>query len=292
MATTKTLHANAAAAARLLRALANTSRLLILCHLYRHGESSAGSLASEFGIGVSALSQHLSRMREEGLISQRRQSRQIFYQVSDSSSAQLPSLLASICDDPPRLSPHASNDLPNNSTLTAVLDLAVVDSGALADTGFWQTPTIHAAGRIHPLPQAAYQPDTKSRYKMVFGLTTAAAKPGAISPGLQRVARTVNLYVNAGVPLKHLRLVAVASGGATALALDDTQYEKHFGTPNPNLPVIEQLCEAGVDIAVCGQAVAEHDYHYDWIDKRVTLALSSLTTISELQQKGYALMPL
>ncbi len=292
MASTKTLHANASAAARLMRALANTSRLLILCHLFRHGESSAGSLASELGIGMSAMSQHLSRMRKERLISQRRQSRQIFYQISESSSAQLPSLLQSICDDAPGLPPHATDDVPKTSTLAAVLDLAVVDSGALAAEGFWQAPTIHAAGKIHPLPKAAYQPDASLSYKMVFGLTTAAARPEAISPGLQRVARTVNLYVNAGVPLKHLRLVAVASGGATALALDDTQYQKLFGTPNPNLPVIEQLCEAGVDIAVCGQAVAEHDYHYDWIDGRVTLALSSLTTISELQQKGYALVPL
>jgi intracellular sulfur oxidation DsrE/DsrF family protein/DNA-binding transcriptional ArsR family regulator len=247
---------------------------------------------SELGIGMSALSQHLSRMRKEGLISQRRQSRQIFYQVSDASSAQLPSLLASICDDAPGLSPQAANNPPKASTLAAVLDLAVVDSGALVDDGFWRAPTIHAAGRIHPLPQAAYQPDPSSSYKIVFGLTMAAAKPGAISPGLQRVARMVNLYVNAGVALDQLRLVAVASGSATAMALDDAHYQKQYGTPNPNLPVIEQLREAGVDIAVCGQAMAQHDYQYDWIDQRVTLALSSLTTISELQQHGYALVPL
>ena len=292
MASTKALHVNAAAAARLLRALANTSRLLILCHLFRYGESSAGVLAAEMGIGVSALSQHLTRMREEGLISQRRQSRQIFYQISESSSAQLPSLLASLCEAPPKLPKHTGNDAMKPSTLAAVLGLAFVSSGALAADGFWQTPTIQDAGKMHPLPQAAYQPDAKATYKVVFGLTTAAAKPDEISPALQRVARTVNLYVNAGVPLKHLRFVAVASGAATAIALDDAHYQKQYGTPNPNLPVIEQLRKAGVDIAVCGQAVAEHDYQYDWIDKRVTLALSALTTITELQQKGYALVPL
>jgi intracellular sulfur oxidation DsrE/DsrF family protein len=43
---------------------------------------------------------------------------------------------------------------------------------------------------------------------------------------------------------------------------------------------------------VCGQAVAEHDYPYEAIDRHVTLALSALTTITELQQQGYALMPL
>jgi intracellular sulfur oxidation DsrE/DsrF family protein len=47
-----------------------------------------------------------------------------------------------------------------------------------------------------------------------------------------------------------------------------------------------------VDVAVCGQAVAEHDYAYDAVDSHVTLALSALTTVTVLEQKGYALLPL
>ncbi len=151
---------------------------------------------------------------------------------------------------------------------------------------------IQGAGRIHPLPHAAYQPDPRAEYKVVFGLTMPAAKPEQINPALERVARTVNLYVNAGVPVSHLHFVAVASGGATALALDDVHYRQQFGIDNPNLPVITQLRKAGMDVAVCGQAVAEHDYPYEGIDKQVTLALSALTTIIDLQRRGYALMPL
>ena len=109
---------------------------------------------------------------------------------------------------------------------------------------------------------------------------------------VERVARTVNLYVNAGVPLQHLKFVAVAHGAATSIALDEAHYREQYGTANPNLPVIEELRKAGVDIAVCGQAVAEHHYAYEWIDSRVTLALSALTTIMDLQQQGYALTPL
>lgn len=182
-----------------------------------------------------------------------------------------------------------------NKTVTAlgaVLGLAFTSFGVMAAEGFWQTPAIHSAGRMHALPDASYQPDAKASYRVVFGLTAAAASPDKVNPGLERVARTVNLYTSVGVPLKHLHFVAVASGGATAIALDDAHYRKQFGVANPNLAVIDELRKAGVDIAVCGQAVAEHDYPYDGIDKRVTLALSALTTITELQQKGYALMPL
>jgi len=170
--------------------------------------------------------------------------------------------------------------------------LGLLPLAAHAADGFWRTPTIAGAGKIHALPKAAYQPDPAATYKIVFALHAAADKPDQISPALDRVARTVNLYVAAGVPLSHLKLVAIASGPATPIALNDAQYRKKFGVANPNLPIIAQLRKAGVDVAVCGQAVAEHDFQYDWIDPQVTLALSALTTITELQQKGYALMPL
>jgi intracellular sulfur oxidation DsrE/DsrF family protein len=47
-----------------------------------------------------------------------------------------------------------------------------------------------------------------------------------------------------------------------------------------------------VDVSVCGQAVAEHDFQYDWVDKSVTLALSGLTTVTTLEHQGYDLMPM
>lgn len=176
--------------------------------------------------------------------------------------------------------------------MIAAISLVLGSGGAMASARFWQTPAIAGAGQIHPLPQSAYQPDRKERYKVVFELTGAAAQPDQPSPSLEHVARTVNLYAAAGVPLDHLKFVAIASGPATAIALDDAHYRQQYGTANPNLPVIEKLRKAGVDVAVCGQAVAEHHYRYDWIDPHVTLALSALTTIINLQQKGYALVPL
>ncbi|HTV86266.1 MAG TPA: DsrE family protein [Dyella sp.] len=151
---------------------------------------------------------------------------------------------------------------------------------------------ITAAGAYHPLPKAAYQPDPAATYKVVFSLTKGSDKPNEINPGLERVARTVNLFVASGVPLDHLKFVAVASGAATGLVLDDAHYKAQFGTANPNLAAIAQLRKAGVDVAVCGQAMAEHHYPNEWASKDVTLSLSALTTVTILEQKGYALLPL
>jgi len=154
------------------------------------------------------------------------------------------------------------------------------------------TQVITAAGNYRPLPKAAYQPNPANTYKVVFAMTKGSEKPGEVNPALERVARTVNLYASAGVPLDHLKFVAVAYGAATSAVLDDEHYKAQFGVANPNLAVIAQLHKAGVDVAVCGQAVAEHHYQDAWVAKDVTLSLSALTTITELQQQGYALMPL
>lgn len=161
-----------------------------------------------------------------------------------------------------------------------------------SDPGFWTTPTVPGYGKMHYLPKAAYQPRKNTTYKIVFALTHGGAKPGDVSLSLDHVARTVNLYVAAGVPLSHLKFVGVAYGAATPLALDNKHYHAQFGVDNPNLKLIAMLRKDGVDIAVCGQAVAEHKFHYSWISSQVTVALSGLTTVTTLEQQGYSLMPL
>ncbi|HTV49593.1 MAG TPA: DsrE family protein [Steroidobacteraceae bacterium] len=161
-----------------------------------------------------------------------------------------------------------------------------------AQSPFWQTPALEGAGRMHPLPNAAYRPSPSATYKVVFSLTRAASKPDEVNPGLEHVARAVNLYASAGVPLSHLKFVAILYGPATDAGLDEAHYRQRFSVSNPNLALIGKLRKVGVDVAVCGQAVAEHEYQYDWIAPQVTVALSALTTITVLEQKGYVLMPL
>ncbi len=179
------------------------------------------------------------------------------------------------------------------SMLAALLLAAILlPTSALARDAFWSTPTIHGYGRIHYLPDAAYKPQPGQTYKIVFALTKAPKAPSDVNPSLDHVARTVNLYVAAGVPLSHLKFVAVASGGATALAVDNAAYRARFGVDNPNRRLIRELRAAGVDVAVCGQAVAEHHFKYSQVAHNVTLALSALTTVTTLEHQGYALMKL
>jgi DNA-binding transcriptional ArsR family regulator len=88
---------SAGAAARLLKALANEHRLLVLCHLLE-GERSVGEINAELDLSQSALSQHLAVLREDGLVATRRESQTIYYRVaSDAVSTVLAALYGIYC---------------------------------------------------------------------------------------------------------------------------------------------------------------------------------------------------
>ncbi|MCL6329266.1 transcriptional regulator [Pectobacterium carotovorum subsp. carotovorum] len=73
----------AAKAAAMLRAIGNENRLLVLCLLIEHGEMSVGTLLEHIPLSQSALSQHLAKMREERLISYRRESQTLYYRIEN-----------------------------------------------------------------------------------------------------------------------------------------------------------------------------------------------------------------
>ena len=90
------LAAQAGAAARLLKLLANERRLLVLCTLASAGEATVGTLARAVGLSQSALSQHLSLMREDGLVAFRRDGQSLFYSIADPATAHLLATLRTI----------------------------------------------------------------------------------------------------------------------------------------------------------------------------------------------------
>jgi ArsR family transcriptional regulator, virulence genes transcriptional regulator len=93
--------AKAGEAAALLKALAHEARLMVLCQL-TEGEHSAGSLQDGSGLSQSALSQHLARLREEGLVATRRDAQTIYYRLADAKAERVLNTLASIYCPPAR----------------------------------------------------------------------------------------------------------------------------------------------------------------------------------------------
>ncbi len=90
------MRASAAEAAGMMRVLGHDGRLLVLCTLVAQGECSAGSLAQEVGLSPSAMSQHLARMRDDGLLDSRREAQTVYYRIADPRLARIVAMLKDI----------------------------------------------------------------------------------------------------------------------------------------------------------------------------------------------------
>jgi ArsR family transcriptional regulator, virulence genes transcriptional regulator len=90
----------AAEAVGLLKALANQPRLLVLCHLAEGQELAVGDLAGRVGLSQSALSQHLAKLREQNLVTTRKDAQTVYYSVCDPKAVQVLTLLHELyCPD-------------------------------------------------------------------------------------------------------------------------------------------------------------------------------------------------
>jgi intracellular sulfur oxidation DsrE/DsrF family protein len=171
-----------------------------------------------------------------------------------------------------------------------VLSLAVASSATFAES-FWQNPVIQGYGKVHPMPEAVVQPSPDREYKILFDVTKASGTPGQVNPGLEHIARLINLFALAKVPPEKLKIVAVLHGPATALALDDHHYREKYQFDNPNRKLIDSLKRAGIIVYVCGQALSHNGFEPAWINPGVDIALAALTVLAVYQLDGYALIP-
>ena len=104
------MHENATQAVRLLKSLANESRLMIMCVL-AEGEISVGELNKRIDLSQSALSQHLAILRDQNLVRTRRESQTIHYSLTETKAIGLIEKLYEIfCAKPTVANPEKNID--------------------------------------------------------------------------------------------------------------------------------------------------------------------------------------
>lgn len=91
----KKLQSSAAEAESLLKAMANQARLMILCELLG-GERTVTELHLAVGLAMSAMSQHLAKLREEGIVATRRKSQTIYYSLASEPAEKMLAVLYEI----------------------------------------------------------------------------------------------------------------------------------------------------------------------------------------------------
>ena len=86
------MQASAKTATDLLKLLGHPDRLMVLCQL-KAGDQSVGELSKNLGIKQSPLSQHLARMRHQGVVTSRRDGQTIYYAIADEKVERVVSVL-------------------------------------------------------------------------------------------------------------------------------------------------------------------------------------------------------
>lgn len=155
-----------------------------------------------------------------------------------------------------------------------------------------QTLAIPGGDVAKDVPGAKELPDPKMTYKVVFDIAKAAPKIDDVNPALNMVVRYVNTLAKNGVPADHRKIAVVFHQGATEIVQDNEAFRaRNPGHDNPNIALIQAMKKAGVDFRVCGQAVLGRKIDPKTIQPEIELDLWALTTIVDLELKGYVHIP-
>jgi len=152
-------------------------------------------------------------------------------------------------------------------------------------------PVIHSAGEVFTVTSPDFETPADMTWRVAFDVSEAAPTDAAINPGLNTVARFLNMHAQAGTGLDRLHLAVVVHGAAGKDLLLDAAYRDRYGIDNPNTVLLDELARAGVQIILCGQTAASRGLTRPELAKPVALALSAMTAHAVLQERGYHVNP-
>ncbi len=152
-------------------------------------------------------------------------------------------------------------------------------------------PRITSAGGVVALPNGVELPAPGVTHRLLIDATGAETTPLGVNNHLEAAARAVNLYALAGVAPENVMIAVVVHGKATPMSLSAAAYQRHAGKPSADAALIAELHAAGVRFYVCGQSLVRSGHAVTDVHEDVTVALSAMTKLVELQADGYGLIP-
>jgi len=176
-----------------------------------------------------------------------------------------------------------------NKGLTSLALIFLVTSFTVAHAQEAQYPIVKDFGGIYEI-RGSVQPDSGIEYKIVIDLKTLQDDKNQINPGMNNIARMMNLHGLGGVSSDNIHVIVAVHGGATETILTNEGYRRKNGISNPNLELIDALEDAGAEIYVCGQSLLARGYDQAEVNPEVTIGLSMLTIVTEHMHKGYQLL--
>ncbi len=152
-------------------------------------------------------------------------------------------------------------------------------------------PLINAGlfSSVLPVEGIDERPDTTKDYKLLFEFTIGNPDTTHknVNPGLQEIARIVNLHVASGIPISRIHIV-VATHGPSLYSLENKgAYKKKYNADNPNIKLIDELMHYNAKFIACGQAMHLFLVNKAELVAGVKVSLTAQTVLSNYIEQGY-----
>ena len=151
-------------------------------------------------------------------------------------------------------------------------------------------PVIPDFGAVWDVPGATFKTDTSGTLMAVFDIMKSPEDPSKVNPWMETAARFLNMHARAGVNPDQLKVALVVHNQASTDLLDNVEYQKRFGTPNPNQPLLMALMDFGGQVVFCGQSSFAREVPIEDTVEGVQLSLSAMTALIQFQNQGYRLI--
>lgn len=152
-------------------------------------------------------------------------------------------------------------------------------------------PAVEGYGPTYPIDDRDVPLAEGTVYRTVFDAAAYSDDLASLNTRLVSVARFLNMHVRNGTPLERMDVAVVLHGPALKTVFNHEAYRTRYGVDNPNLELVQRLADAGVNFYVCGQSMAFGGFARSELAGPAKVALSAMTMLTELQNRGYALIP-
>jgi intracellular sulfur oxidation DsrE/DsrF family protein len=143
-----------------------------------------------------------------------------------------------------------------------------------------------------PVPGMDFPGDTEATYRFAWALVAAADSAHQVTAAFRGPARVLNALADDGVSPRRVHLAVVAQGPAAMAMLDDEAYRRLHGIDNPNLPLLRELHEHGVQLVVCGQTMVGRKMERGDFPDFVKVSRAATVARATLAAQGYVFNPL
>ena len=142
-------------------------------------------------------------------------------------------------------------------------------------------------GDTFSVENAEIKTDINADFKVIFDVSQSSEDKSTPNKYIVTAARFLNMHANEGMKPEQLHVAMTIHGSAWQDVLNNEIYKEKYGVDNPNLKLINQLNDAGVDVIICGQTAVFRGMDREDVNPNVKFALSAMTALLQYQNNGY-----